>query len=535
MTLRSLVILGATCVVVFAPEAQARKRVEVVPYLEVNQTVFGDLKNGGGVDAYTTVAAGVDASVVTERAEIQASYRYERRFALTDNLGDADIHSGLLRGRYTLVSNLLQLDAGALATRARTDIRGGAPNLDIGNPDNVSQLYSVYAGPTLATRIGQLDVGALYRFGYTKVDTQTRGFLPAGQPILGTFDDSTSHVANAYVGMGSGVLPFGWRISGGAEREDASQLDQRFQSAFGRADVTVPITPTVALVGGAGYETIEASARDAVRDANGNPVVDGNGRFVTDKSTPRQLSYDQDGFIWDVGVLWKPSRRTSLEARVGRRYGSMIYTGDFSYQPSDDMAFQVNVYDGIQTFGRQINGALASLPTQFTLARNPFGSQISGCVFGAATGGAGGCLNGALQSLANGTYRSRGVNGVWRYSKGPWGAGVGVGYAERRFFAPNGVLSAANGTTDRSFYGQAYVSRRLDEQSGIDGTVYVNWFDSGLLNAPDVLGTGATASYFRTFGRRLTGTASLGIFSTAVDGQESSLIGSALLGARYSF
>ncbi len=534
MTMRSLIILGASCAIVFAPEAQARKRATVTPYIEVDQTVFSDLKNGGDVFSYTTVAAGVDAQVQGERFDLGASYQYQHRFGWGKQRDD-DVHSGLLRGRFVVVPNLLTFEAGALATRTRTDISGAAPNLNIGNPSNVSQLYSAYVGPTLATRIGDLDVGALYRFGYTKVENKVSGTLPAGQPRLGVFDDSTSHVASAYVGMGSGVLPFGWRIGGTYEREDAGQLDQRFESKTAQASVTVPVAPTLALVGSVGYEKIESSYRDAVRDANGVAVQDANGRFVTDPNSPRLLEFDSDGFIWDAGVLYKPSRRTSVEARVGQRYGGTIYTLDASYQPSDDVALSVSAYDGIQTFGRQINGALSSLPTQFTVARNPFGGALTGCVFGASGGGAGNCLNGVLQSLSNGTYRARGVNGALRYAHGPWSAGVGLGYAQRRFLAKTGVLAAANGTTDDSVYGQAYVARRIDRNSVLTGDVYINWYNSGLAGAPDVLGTGATASYSRTFGRRLSGTASLGLYSTKIETQDSTLTGAAQLGARYSF
>ena len=55
-------------------------------------------------------------------------------------------------------------------------------------------------------------------------------------------------------------------MSGGYEREDASQLDQRFEGKYARADVTVPIGPTFALLGGVGYEDIEIGQRDPVLD-----------------------------------------------------------------------------------------------------------------------------------------------------------------------------------------------------------------------------------------------------------------------------
>ena len=60
--IRSLPIAALAAVVVFAPAAEAKKRTEVRPYLEVNQTALADLKNGGPISTYTTLAAGVDAS-----------------------------------------------------------------------------------------------------------------------------------------------------------------------------------------------------------------------------------------------------------------------------------------------------------------------------------------------------------------------------------------------------------------------------------------------------------------------------------------
>ncbi|CAN5275411.1 hypothetical protein BH09PSE3_BH09PSE3_07100 [soil metagenome] len=534
MKMRRLLLASAFATLAFTSAAQAKSQTEVHPYLEIDQSIFGDLKNGGGTSIYTTAAAGIDASISTPRTEGQISYRYEHRFGWDRDTGDSDVHSGLARGQYTLVPNLLRIEGGALATRIRTDFPGVAANPVIGNPDNVSQLYSIYAGPTLATRISDFDIGAAYRFGYTKVDTHIRN-LPAGQPEFGSFDSSTSHVLQANVGMRVGVLPFGWNVTGGYEREDASELDQRFESGFVRADVTVPISPTVALVGGAGYEKIRSSSRDALRDSAGDPIVDSDGRFVTDPASPRALAYDQSGFIWDVGVLWRPSPRTSVEARVGRRYGSMTYIGSASYQPTDDMAFQVSVYDGIQTFGRQLSGALSSLPTQFTLDRNPFGGSIGGCVLGTTGGDAGGCLNNTLQSIANGVYRSRGVDAVWRYTTGPWSGGIGLGYVERTYLAEGGILASVNGAKDRSYFVEGNVSRKLTSHSGIDGTVYVNWYEPGLSGATNVLGTGATGSYYHNFTSRLIGTASLGLFSTRVEDFDSSLIGAAQIGARYQF
>jgi hypothetical protein len=506
-------------------DRRKKRVVDVSPYLEVGQVLTADLKGDGDVLTYTTVAAGVDAAIVTRRAELAATVRYEHRFGESGGLGDADIVSGLARGRIE-VARGLNLEGGALATRTRAD-GGGIGGLFTGG-DNVADVYSVYAGPTLARRIGSLDVGAGYRFGYTKVDVDGSGNLPGGN-----FDSSTNHVAWASVGQRPGDLPFGWQVSGGYEREDASQLDQRFEGKYARADITMPIGPTLALLGGVGYEDIEISQRDPVLDANGVPVRDADGRFVTDKSQPRQLSFDTDGLIWDAGVMWQPSRRTSLTAKVGRRYGDTIYTGSFSYRPDHATMIRVGVYDGLSSFGRGLSGGLSSLPTQFDPTRNPLDGNINPCVFGQEGAG---CLNPQLGSTTSLQFRNRGVQALYSSRFGGWSYGVGVGYDQRRLLVPaNSVLAPLNGLKDENYYLFMTAGRQLDAESDLSLSGYVSYFDNGAVNVGDIQSAGISAAYSRRFWRDLTGTAAASLNAFDQDGFNSELIGSALVGLRYNF
>ncbi len=515
--------------------APAAARTEISPYLEVNQVLSADLKNGGDVLTYTAAAAGIDASISNRRAEVQVNYRYEHRFSWNDSIADDDVHSGLARGRFEVVPNLLNFEAGALATRTRTDIRGASPALQVGNAENVSQIYSAYAGPSFGTRVGPVDLAASYRLGYTKVEESETISLPTGQDRLNAYDDSLSHYATASIGMEPGFLPFGWTVSGAYEREDTGQLDQRYEGKYVRGDAVLPVTSTVALVGGVGYEDIEISERAPLLDAQGDPVVDSGGRFQADPASPRLLSYNEDGIYWDAGVLWKPSRRTSLEARVGRRYGSMSYTGSFTYQPSATSAINLSVFDEVSTFGQQLNDNLSRLPTQFGAPRNGLANNFGGCVFSTGGNGAGGCLNPAFQSINGSSFRSRGVVALWSAQQGRMTYGVGGGYVQRKYLTPTiaGVTSL-NGLTDESYFGQGYVSYELTRRSNIDADVYINYSDSGIPGAPSVLGTGATSSYRHTFGR-LSTTASVGLYSFAQDGFDKDLTASALLGMRYQF
>lgn len=520
-------LIGAT--------SPAISKTEVAPYLEVGQILTADLKNGGDVLTYSTAAVGIDTTVSNARTELQLNARYERRFGYGDKLNDQDILTGLLRGQTQIVPNALSLEAGGIATRARSDIRGSAPGLLVGNVDNITQIYSGYVGPTLATNVGDLKVGAAYRLGYTRAEAGNFVAAP-GQPTLDRFDDSVTNRASASIGMDSGRLPFGWTISGTYEREDAGQLDQRFEGKFVRGEVTLPVSPTVALVGGVGYEDIEASQRSALADANGAPVVDGNGRFVTDPNSPRRLAYDQDGLFYDVGVIWRPSRRTNVAARIGKRYGGLTYSGSATYQATSATAFGVNVYDDVATFSQQLNDNLALLPTSFTSPNNALNSQVGGCIFGGGGGSAGGCLNTAFQSVNSSVFRTRGINALVSTNRGPLSLGFGLGYAQRRYFAPNGGVGfSLDGVRDESYFAQGQLGYAIDDQSNFDAQVFASLFDSGIAGAPDVLSTGATGAYNRTFGRRLTGTAAVGLFSSRVDGQEGTLTGTALLGLRYGF
>jgi len=517
-----------------APAAGAReRRADVAPYIEIQQVLVADLNDGSDVLTYTSVAAGIDSSIQTRGAEAQVNLRYERRFFYQDNLGDDDVITGLARGGIQIVPNVLSLEAGGIATRSRVDLRGEAPSNTVGNIDNVTQVYSVYAGPNLSTTVGALAVNANYRVGYTKVENESTGPLPPGQLPIDVFDDSVSHSASASVGMQPGDLPFGWSVGGGWEREDAGQLDQRYEGKYVRADVTVPVAPSLALVGGVGYEDIEISERDALRDANGVPVIGDDGRLVTDETSPRLLSYDQDGIIWDVGVLWRPSRRTSLEARVGQRYGSETYYGSFAYQPNPNTALNISVYDTVSGFGNLLNDNLANLGTSFSSTRNPLSGELNGCAFGQASSL---CFNDVLQSAASSSFRARGVNGQYTYSTGGWNSGLGVGYARRRYFASQlGAVAAVDGLVDENYYANLSIGRQLDTYSSFDTNVYANLLDSGFANAPNVLGLGANAAYYRQLLPGLQGTAAVGLDSFQQDGFDSEITASALLGLRYDF
>lgn len=515
-----------------ARDGDRQRRVTVSPYIELSQVAIADLSNGGDVLTYTSAAAGVDASIESRRVTVNASIRYEHQFSYDKRVGDADIVSGLANAQVRLAPGL-SLDGGGLATRTRNGLGRGLVSSSYDRAD-VSNLYSAYVGPTLATGSGPIFVNAAYRFAYTRITTPDQPVF--GGPRANYFDDSKYQMATVSTGFKSGTIaPFGATLSAGWTRDDQGQLDNRFDGLYGRGDVVLPVGPTVALQAGVGYEKITSSGRDPVLTGAGVPVVDANGRYVTDTNMPRRIAYRTDGVYWDAGVVWRPSRRTTLEARVGRRYDSWSYTGSLSYAPSNRVGVQVGVYDTVETFGGRLQRGLRGLPEEFTATRDLLTQQFSGCTFGTTGGGASGaCLNSVFASISSATYRSRGVDGTVTLASGQSTIGFGAGYSTRKFYARNTPGVTLYGQSDDSYYAQLFYSAPIGPRTNFDANAFYNYYDSGIAGASGINSYGATGSLSHSFGR-LSATGSLGVYGFSAEGQDDQATAQASLGARYHF
>lgn len=528
---------AAALALAFAPAAEARTRVD--PYIEIQQVLSADLNDGGDVLTYTALAAGIDARTSSKRVEAQISYRYERRIPWDNHLEDGDVHSGLAQVRLAVAPEVLSLDAGAIATRSRVDGRGPILGFTSVDSINLADVYGIYAGPTIATHAGPVEINAFYRFGYVKVDDHQDDFTPPpGQPRVDRFDSSTTHNFAASAGMGPGELPFGWTLGAGYIREDTNRLEQRFEDGYVRGDIVLPVSSTFALTAGVGYEKLKASQQDILRDAAGLPVLTPGGNPIPDPAKPRLLAYDQSGLIADAGVIWRPNPNTELQARIGRRYGGTTFTGSLRYKMSAHSALTAQVYDSVDSFGRLVVTDISGLPVNFNT--NPDGLNsgiggIGGCIFGTDPG-TGGCLNDVFSSINASNFRNRGVSVLFSSERGLWSFGIGADYNNRKYLAPRaGTTFSIAGVTDESASVQAYINRKLSRTSGINLDTYASWYDSGLPGSDSVFGAGVTGTYYRSFLlERLQAEAAVGLFTTD-SGQIDSTVASALVGLRYHF
>jgi len=525
-TLAGLAVMAA----VTPAHGQTRARTSIQPYLEANAVVSTALGDDAETVTYAAIAAGVDGVIQTRRVRGQASYRYERRFELGGDLGDADVHSGLAAVQANLTRNLA-LEGAALATRTRLDRPGPLPGLNGVADDGLGQVFAVTAGPTVSGRAGPVALNASYRLSYVAVSDGDDRLTTPGLVSRRGYDDAVSHSLTASAGMAPGRLPFGWTVGAGYAREDADELDRRFEATYVRGDIVVPVSPRFAVTAGVGYENITGRQRDFLRDPSGLPLLrDGE---LVEAPGPRREAYDIDGLIYDGGFIWRPTSRTELQLRAGRRYGGTSVTGSLSHQIDSVSGITASIYDGVSTFGRLLVADLEGVPTDFRLGRNRLIGGGGGCVFGGEPG-SGVCFDRALNSLAGANFRIRGGNVTYSRSRGPWSFGAGATYNRRDYLSPEGGEDFLfENVEEQSASVQALLTRRLDRRSSLDFDAYVQWFETDLV-AEDNWGLGATATYARAISERLSGQASLALFNSSF-GDESETFLSALIGLRYVF
>ena len=510
------------------------RRLEISPYIEVDQIVTAELSPGNDVLTWTQLAVGVDAGISGRNNALSASVRYQKQIGW-GKASNGDVISGVARG-YTTILPGLTLEAGALATQARVENDGSALSGGLLPGTSRTNIYSVYGGPSFQTRAGDLDLSANYRLGYTRVEQPNAYVATPGTDATDIFDHSLSQVADFEAGVKPGVIaPVGLGVGGSFYQEDVSNLDQRVRDAQARAMVTVPISRTVQVVGAIGYEDVEVSSRDVLRDADGNPVIGSNGRYKTDKSAPRELAYDVSGLLWDAAVMWRPSPRTSLSAHFGRRYGGTAYGGTLAWAPNDRSSVNLVVYNTLSGFGGQLNRAIDQLPDDFEAVRDPVTGDLRGCV---SSLDGGNCLSGVLGSVRSAVFRARGFAANYSTRIGHLDAGIGAGYDRRSFIARrDSILGSADGVIDENWWLAAYLSGRLGREAGWSTSVYANWLSSNDPLTGDVVGYGASASYYRMLARRLRATLAVSIDGSSRDDTliDDYWTASALAGLRYSF
>ena len=504
----------------------------IVPYLEASQIVDSQVSPKGDTLTYSVLAAGIDGATAGPNHQGSVSLRYERRVGW-GKATSFDNVSGVAHGMAAIVPDVLHFEVAGYANRTHIEGSGATTN-NIDSADALSQIYAVMAGPSLATDAGDVEIKGHYRIGYAHVGTPSTLAVPAGQTRADIFDHSVVQDAKLRVGTRPGdTLPIGLAVEGGHYIETISNLDQHARDTHIRGEVTIPVAEHAALVGGVGYESTQVSSHDALRDANGDPVISAKGRIITDTAGPRFIAFDTKGLIWDAGVIWRPSPRTSLEAHVGRRYGEFGGYGTFTYKPTSRSSFNVLVYDNLAGFGGLLTNSLTNLPTQFSAIRDSLTGNVGTCV---NSGAAGNCLTGALATVRSTVFRGRGVSATYNWEWSRFQAGVGAGYDRRQYIAaPGTVLAALDGKVEQYTFVAGYLNTKLDQQTALTTTLDSYWFRSDVANNDDFNAVRATAILQHQFTKHISGSAAVGIDGINRKALEDVWTASGQVGMRYSF
>lgn len=512
-----------------------RLRVDVGAYVEADVGVSAELGgNGGGLDdevlTYTSVAAGVDGQVSTRRVTAGFSYRYERRVELTGDLPDDDSHSGLAAVRAQIVPGLVSVEAGGIATRTG----GSGRAFGVSDREAGTGVYAGYAGPTLTTRAGAVDINVFYRLGYVHVDDDS--LASAGAPD-GSFD-TTVQLAGASAGVApGGVGRPGWTVSAGHMSASTSSFDSSFDSQFVRGDVVLPVSPSFAVSAGVGYSRAHAEERDLLRDANGVPIFDAEGNLYPDPNGPMRTTLDSDGVYADAGFVWRPSPRSELQIRAGvTDDGEPTVLGAASFQVGRNFGFSFSIYDNDETFATTLTKNLRNLPDDLEITRDPFtGGLSAGCTFSREQPGRGVCISPLLQSISRVSFRERGGSFLFSGTGRTWSWGGGVTYLRRDTYLPNDPIFAdtyAPDEQDLALFASA--SRPLGHFADLGFDGFVSIFDSEDPNR-DVTTIGGRVSFSRSFlMRRLQLLTAFGFTYRSLFGTDS-LVADAILGLRYTF
>ncbi len=514
-----------------AASTKSGRKFEIMPYLELDQIVTAELSPGNDVLTYTQAVVGVDASIRGRRSGATVSARYAHQIGWGSKARDNDIISGLARG-YMLVTSGLNIEAGGLVTQ--TNYSGRASNYVSGN--SVQTIYSAYAGPTLFTHSGDIDIKANYRLGFTRSDQSNAYRVSTTSLSQDVRNDSVIQSGQFEAGVKPGVVaPVGLGVAGSYYQENITAFDQLVRDMQVRGLVTVPVSRTVQVVGALGYEDVEIGNRDVVYDTDGNPVVGKHGQYVVDKSSPRVLSYDVSGLLWDVAVMWRPSRRTSLTAHVGRRYGSTSFGGTLVYSPDDRKTLSVVVYDNVAGFGGEVNSALSSLSSDFVVVRDPVTGELTGCVNSLDGSN---CLSSALGTLSSAAFRARGAAATYVMQIGRLSTGLAVGYDHRRYMGAEGtILETIDGAVDERIWVNAFLSGPLGRHARWSTNAYGNWISSTYSTYGDSASYGVSAAYYRYITPNLRGS-----LAVSIDGISYELVSvddiwsaTGLAGLRYNF
>lgn len=318
---------------------------------------------------------------------------------------------------------------------------------------------------------------------------------------------------------------------------------------FGNPNTPLVTFTNPVLVGNPVLSSLLANAPNVIYrgkpGAGGTPVIIGQtqtinprtGDYVADLSLPRQQTYAQKGLVWNAGLRYARTPRSTLELRVGQRFADLTITGILRQEFRNGLVITGALTDGIETFGTILTQLVNGAPVSFV-------ANGTGVSFGSGP-----------QSVSSGVFRSRiGTIGA-QLNRGKTSYGLEYAYNNRRYLDAGSSIAVSSTLFDPTFVKREDVIQTLDAnvthhfgRQTIQGSVLLAFDDLGLTRGFSDTYIGgelrydielkpkfdvfADTSLTQRFYSRSSGAAAVQPFLTS---GQNYLFASIALGARYRF
>jgi len=437
-------------------------------------------------------SAGFLSRFDSQRVDGSIRYRLIRRLPIGENVSDRTRHQGSGSVSTELVRDYLYLSADGNAS-VITPTFGGLFDPDTDEPGN-QQAFGAGVQPTFRHVFNnRIAVSGTYRYSLFEVEGGSEP-LRIGQPFslargFGGASDTRSQSASASIGNSRRSDRVRVRLLGNYQRDRIEQLDEHYRNLRGVVDGDLAVTRFLSLLGSYGYEDISDVQDSVLVDPlTGLPVTSPEGLLQRDPANPRTVNFEYKGPTYDAGVRLTPSRRTTLVARVGKRYGDFSAYGSFQQVLRSDLVFTAGYNDQLNTFGRlyttffndPVTGQIVPVGSfRGGGRRTPIGTSTCAYGFDRETGA---CLFNLTRIASGAVFRDRTAFATLQRGSEQFAneeqrlyGYLSAFYSHRRYLGdrkpavPGGVLGfdAAlflAGTTDVSYgltaYGERLLSRR---------------------------------------------------------------------------
>ena len=317
-TRKTLIICSAVLVFYFLAPSQAAEW-RIVPSLTVVETYNDNIEQAppGDEDSdfVTEVNPGISLRAEGSRLRLDLNYTMQNLFYAENSDENSTNHELSADANAELLRELLFLDAFASYQQVLISPEGTGNIGNITITDNRTDAWTYTLSPYALTQFGNL--AAELRYTFEKVGfSENEAEDAAAADTHSVFASLASDPSARRLARAAGYRPdnrsserryvndFQWSLAYSRDQTDfTDNTEDIFENIS--LDTAYRIGAVTALLAGLGYENNDFEQSD-------------------DADQP-------EGFFWYTGIAWNPTRRTSIEATIGRRFFGTTYGFDLQH------------------------------------------------------------------------------------------------------------------------------------------------------------------------------------------------------------